>query len=329
VDHLLRRSLVAQRDRPAQALAAAVLVVAALAGCGGDADGTDPDSSPPTVGGAGLLTYAQPSLPATLDPLAAQDRDDLSVIRQVHEPLVAQLTGPYGDTRRQPGLALSVRPSEGETVWTVTLRSGVRFQDGTPLNAAAVLANARRWRTEGAGPSLLPDLFAVDAPRPDQVRFLLDGPAADLGERLASPRLGLVSPQTLSPTSGEGARYRGDGARSGTGPFQLAGVSPGRVELSRFADWWGSGHGLGPALDGIVFLATPGGPERLSLLEAGTVQVADPLDAAGLAAASANPLLRAVGGPATGLGLAGSVRGLGSARAVPVLSRVWLTDIPD
>jgi peptide/nickel transport system substrate-binding protein len=318
---------VAGRTPRLLALAGAALALAA-SGCGEDADGTEAESSLPPAGGAGSLTYALPGVPATLDPLAALDRSALSVIRQVHEPLVARLTGPYGDSRRQPGLALSARPSEGSTVWTVTLRSGIRFQDGTPFNGEAVLANARRWRTVEAGRRLLPDLFAVDAPRPDQVRFLLDGPSADLDERLASPQLGIVSPQALEPGSGEGAAYRSEATRSGTGPFQLGGVSPGRIELSRFAGWWGSGLGLGPALDGVVFVAAPNEPERLSLLQAETVQVADPLDAAALAAVAGDPLLTAVGGPATGIGIAGSVRGLGSALAVPLLSRVWLTDIP-
>ena len=45
----------------------------------------------------------------------------------------------------------------------------------------------------------------------------------------------------------------------------------------------------------------------------------------GLRAADADPLLDTVGGPLTGIGLEGSVRGIDSATAVPVLSGVWLT----
>jgi hypothetical protein len=76
-----------------------------------------------------------------------------------------------------------------------------------------------------------------------------------------------------------------------------------------------------------VFLAAPSGPARLRLLQAGTVQVADPLGAAALEEIAADPLLNEVGGPVRGIGLEGSVRGLDSAGAVPLLSRVWLTDI--
>jgi ABC-type transport system substrate-binding protein len=309
-------------------MVAGPIVLTLLAGCGNDESGTQAGSELPAVGGAGSLTYAVPALPASLDPLLATGRVPLTLSRQVYEPLVSQMTGPYSDTQEQPGLALSARPSERRTVWTVTLRSGVRFQDGTPFNGASVLANARRWRSVRAGRRLLPDLFAVDAPRPDQVRFLLDRPHADLADRLSSPRLGIVSPRALEPQSREGAGYRPEVPRSGTGPFELGSTGSRKVEMSRFRGWWGSGLGLGPALDGVTFLAAPGEKERLSLLQAGTVQVADPLGSAGLRAVAADPLLNEVGGPVSGIGLEGSVRGLDSARAVPLLSRVWLTDIP-
>jgi peptide/nickel transport system substrate-binding protein len=301
------------------------LALVALAGCGGDGSEPQLTSSLPPAGGGGTLTYALPSLPTTLDPLAAQGRAAETAARQVYEPLVERLTGPYGQTAPQVGLALSARPSGDRTIWTVTLRSGVRFQDGTPFNAAAVLANSRRWQSDPQGQALLPHLFAVDAPRPDEVRFLLDRPVPDLPRRLASPRLGIVSPRALEPQSGKGASFVADAVGSGTGAFQPGASGPARLELSRFAGWWGSEMGLGPALDGVTFVAAPLPGQRLRLLAEGTVEVADPLDRSGLQAAEEDPLLTTVGGPASGIGMEGSVRGISSARLVPVLSGVWLT----
>src|SRR5437762_3156967 len=81
-------------------------------------------------------------------------------------------------------------------------RLGVHFQDGTPFNADAVLVNSKRWQTSPVGQKLLPHLFAVDAPRPDEVRFLLDQPVPDLVSRLSDPRLGIVSPRALNPQTG-------------------------------------------------------------------------------------------------------------------------------
>lgn len=334
MDHLLLRALGAQRDRPPEDLsrapklaALALLSVALLlAGCGGGDDGDGASTGLPPAGGGGTLVYAVPALPATLDPLAASDRTAQTIARQVYEPLVARLTGPYGATTVRPGLALSAEPSPDRSVWILTLRRDVRFQDGTPFNATAVLANSRRWTTLPKGRALLPGLFAVDAPRPDQVRFLLDGPDPDLPSRLASPRLGIVSPAGLEPQGGANSRLRTT-EESGTGPFELGAVSDTRIELSRSASWWGSSVGLGPALDGAAFLAEPDEDRRLALLDGGAIEVADPLGPAGLATVAEDPLLSAIGGPTLGIGLEDSVRGIDSARAVPLLSRVWLTDI--
>lgn len=335
MDHLLLRALGAQRDRPPEDLSrgrklAALALCAALliAGCGGGNDGNGTATGLPSAGGGGTLVYAVPALPATLDPLTAGDRTSQTIARQVYEPLVARLSGPYGATTVRPGLALSAEPSPDSSVWTLTLRRDVRFQDGTPFNATAVLANSRRWTTLPKGRTLLPGLFAVDAPRPDQVRFLLDAPDPSLASRLASPQLGIVSPQALEPQGGANSRLRTtEGA--GSGPFEFGAVSATRIELSRNAAWWGSPSGLGPALDGVAFLAEPLPGRRLRLLESGAVEVADPLGPAALAAVAQDPLLATVGGPELGIGLEGSVRGLDSARAVPLLSRVWLTDISD
>jgi peptide/nickel transport system substrate-binding protein len=294
------------------------------AGCGGG-DGAEVASGLPPAGGGGTLSYALPSLPATLDPLAARSRAELTVTRQVYEPLIEHLPGPYGQGTPQAGLALTARPSRDRTTWTVTLRSNVRFQDGTPFNAAAVLANSRRWQSDPRGRALLPHLFAVDAPRPDEVRFLLDSPLPDLVRRLASPRLAIVSPRGLDPETGQNARFLPDASGSGTGAFQPGPAGPGRMMLSRFAGWWGSPMGLGPALDGVTFVVARQSSQRLRLLRDGGVEVADPLGPAELRAVASDPLLDTIGGTGGGIGLEGSVRGMDSAETVPVLSSVWLT----
>jgi peptide/nickel transport system substrate-binding protein len=303
----------------------ALLVLLFLAGCGGSSSSGRVSTGLPPAGGGGTLSYALPELPATIDPLAAQTRAQQTVVRQVYEPLIEHLSGPYDQGTPQAGLALEAQPSRDRTTWTVTLRPNVRFQDGTPFNAAAVLANSRRWQSDPAGRKLLPHLFAVDAPRPDEVRFLLDSPVPDLVRRLSSPRLGIVSPRALDPQTGQGAQFLPDVSGTGTGAFQAGAAGPGQRTLSRFAGWWGSGMGLGPALDGVTFVLAPRQSQRLRLLQAGTVQVADALGPAALRLVDSDPLLDTVGGPVTGVGVEGSVRGIDSAVAIPVLSSVWLT----
>jgi ABC-type transport system substrate-binding protein len=304
----------------------AIVLLTALAGCGGGGgDGSQRNSPPPPAGGGGTLAFALPALPGTLDPLVAKGRAAETVTRQVYEPLIGRVAAPYGEGAVQPGLALSAMPSRDRTVWTLALRAGVRFQDGTPFNAAAVLVNSRRWQSDSRGRALLPNLFAVDAPRPDEVRFLLDQPVRNLPRLLADPRLGIVAPAALEPQGGRGAHFLPAVRNSGTGAFLPGSEGPARIELSRYAGWWGSPLGLGPALDAVTFLAAPLPAQRYRMLTEGTAQVADPLDAAGLRAAESDPLLNAVGGPVRGIGMEGSVRGVASALPVPVLTGVWLT----
>lgn len=298
-----------------------------LAGCGGDDEGTQSQSELPSAGGGGALTYALPELPASLDPLAADTRPEQVVARQVHEPLVASLTGPYGATATSPGLALSVKPSPDRTLWKAILRSGVRFQDGTPFNASAVLANSRRWNAESAGRRLLPGLFAVDAPRPNEVRFQFERPQPEVSRLLSSPQLGIVSPEALETRPGEGSRFRRSASGTGTGAFELGAAAGDRIELGRNAQWWGSSEGLGPALDALAFVAEPSAAGRVELLRAGEAEVAEPVGAGLGEALAEDPLLRLARGPGGGIGFEASVRGLQAGSAVPVLSGVWLTTL--
>lgn len=305
----------------------AVIAALALAGCGSDEEpGTA--GGLPAAGGGGALGYALPTLPRSGDPLAARGRSAQLVSRQVHEPLVATVLGPYGERRPRAGLVTAVEGSADRRAWTLVLRPGVSFQDGTLFNVAAALANARRWASTTQGRRLLPGLFAADSPRPGVIRLLFERPLADVARRLRSARLGVVSPEALEPISGERARLRPGAGATGSGPFAIGARNRGRVELTRFAAWWGSSLGLGPALDSVTFVAEPSARLRLGLLADGRLQVAEPLTVSGARAARADPLLRAIGG-AGGIGAAGSVRGLTAPPSLSQLSRVWLTTIED
>jgi peptide/nickel transport system substrate-binding protein len=309
-------------------LVAAAAILTAAGGCGDDnrVDGGAADAGA-ALGAAGTLVYALDGGVRRLDPLLATTRAEQLVTRQAHEPLVERLRGPSGDGRREPGLARSWRPSRDREIWRFELRRRVRFQDGTPFNAAAVLVNADRWTEREQGRALLPELVAADAPRPDLVRFILARPVADLPKRLASPRLGIVSPAALR----RGGRRAGGVSlidRSGTGPFELRERERGTIVIARNVGWWGSRIGLGPALDQVEFRVAPGGRERLALLRGGTAQAADSLRPAARSAIRRDPLLTYVaGGGDRILGLERSVRGIDSASTIEPLSQVWLTRV--
>lgn len=310
----------------ALAAVASLLAALPLAACGGQEEsGIAGGLGGARTGEGGQIAFAIASRPGEIDPLMASDRQSLLVSRQIHEPLVEEVTGPFGDMRRVPGLADAYRPSGDRTIWRFELRPRVSFQDGEPFNASAVLANAERWQRLAPGRALLPDLVAVDAPRPGLVHFILDRPDPNFPRRLSAPELGIVSPKAL-PDAGDPSGPLRRETNTGTGPFEIRELEPARVLVVRNVDWWGSRFELGPALDQIEFPVIGDAADRAQALAAGDVQAADDLNRDGLAQLDRHPLVtheRPAGGPP--IGLERSVRGVRFDAGLPLLSGAWLT----
>jgi peptide/nickel transport system substrate-binding protein len=315
-------------DHRARRPAAALLAALAIGGCGGSDQGSAGGAGVPTAGHGGTLAWALAERPVELDPLFAGSPSEKLVSRQIHEPLVEEIGGPFDDPRRLPGLALSARPSSDDRVWRLRLRPGVRFQDGTPVDAQAVVANAQRWQalssTSGLPPE--PELF-VFSPRPEQVTFKLAVADPRFDRKLASPRLGLVSPRALRE-AGIDPLDASQAADSGTGPFELRERTRDRLLLARNADWWGTDRGLGPALDQLELPIVVDPDQRLAELNDGAVEAAAQLPAPQARDLRRDPLLTVVpDGYGTVTGIQRSVRGIPAGIPAPSLNGVWLTRI--
>jgi MarR-like DNA-binding transcriptional regulator SgrR of sgrS sRNA len=271
----------------------------------------------------GTLTVTLADRIDSLDPLATLNRAERLASRQVFEPLRSWQSGPFGATRRRPGVARSFHPDADRSVWTARLRRGVSFQDGEPLDADAVIANVHRWTGSAAGRALLPALRAADSPRPGRIRFILGRPVPRFPDALSSPRLGLVAPAYLTG----GGRSPLPLDASGTGPFEYRGREHDAVVLARNSGWWGAALGLGPGVDQVELACDPVSGHRLAGLLDGAVAVADDLgrNAAGRIADA--PLLTIVRSTADTIGIERSVRGIDSTAAAQSLADVWLTDL--
>lgn len=305
------------------ALAATALIAAG--GCGASEGGESSAEAGviPEPGGTLRIAVADPI--ETLDPLLAASSAERLASRQIHEPLLSRQAGPFGQSRQRAGLARTFQASAGDTIWTATLRGGVRFQDGEPLDADAVLANVDRWLSVAAGRALVPELIAADSPRPGQVRFLLDGASPRFPQRLASARLGLIAPNAIAAV--EDGLLLPSASRTGSGPFELREREGDRTLLARNADWWGTPLGLGPGVDQLELVDLRDGRLRIDGLVGGSFEVADDLDPDLVRAVERNPLLTVVRGGGSVLGMERSVRGIESAATDQPLADVWLTDI--
>lgn len=91
---------------------------------------------------ASTLVYAANGDPVTFD--SGNITDGVSVIYQlqVYDTLVGFVDG---TTNTKPALALNWKPNANATSWTFNLRRNVKFHDGTPFNADAVLFNWNRF----------------------------------------------------------------------------------------------------------------------------------------------------------------------------------------
>jgi len=240
---------------------------------------------------AQTLVVANSALPTTLDSADAQDVFSQNVAINVTEPLIG-----YGDdgTELAPLLATGWRPNDDATVWTLTLRQGVRFHDGTPFDADAVKFNLDRWnepdhphayrdqgktyvpwrwvfggvRSEGG---LLEEVRVLDTAT---VRLVLREPVAFLPALLAAPFFQIDSPAAVRAA---GAAYGTPAVGTvGTGPFRFAEWREGeRVVLERHDGYWGEPARVGR----IVSRGVPDATARLAELLAGTVDIALSLDA--------------------------------------------------
>ena len=114
-----------------------------------------------TAGGAGrfsaaaqegeALTIALAVSPVDLDPQSAFEERSALVVGGIYEPLI-RYAGDRTD-EFEGVLAESWSVNDDRGVWTFVLREGIRFQDGSPCDAAAVKASFDRLFTLGLGPA--------------------------------------------------------------------------------------------------------------------------------------------------------------------------------
>ncbi|MDB4963111.1 MAG: extracellular solute-binding protein family 5 [Myxococcales bacterium] len=135
--------------------------------------------SRPRYGGAveGALLGA----PVTLDPAIAQVHAELTAIDLIYDTLYR--IGPDGIV--QPHLALAAPVLDAGRA-RITIRSGVKFHDGSDLTAADVAATLERVRVTPANRWIVSPISAIRVDG-DVVELTLKGPVAELTTLLALP----------------------------------------------------------------------------------------------------------------------------------------------
>jgi len=245
----------------------AMLMVLALvaAACSSSSDssvdkkssGGSGDEGTPQSGGT--LTYALEG--GTTDfciPSAQLAISGILVVEAVYDTLTRPTQDPdvYA-----PYLAKSVTHNDDYTEWTIEIRDGITFQDGTPLTAEVVKQNIDAWR-EGILLGFVYQNIADVAVSGNSVVVTMTTPWVAFPAFLwTTGRTGIAAAAQLDSE---------DCATDmiGTGPFSVASFDPttGNVKTVKNQSYWRKGF---PYLDGVNFIVQEESSQRFSGLEGG------------------------------------------------------------
>ncbi|AWN22496.1 peptide ABC transporter substrate-binding protein [Deinococcus irradiatisoli] len=198
-----------------------------------------------------------------LDPALSAAATDRQVLYQIFDRLVDV----DDNLKIVPSVAKSWKISNGGLTYTLTLRSGIKFHDGTPLDAAAVKYSLERNMTlDGSSrKNELAVIKSVTAVNPTTVRLDLDAPFGPLLSILADRAGMIVSPAAAKAA---GADFGRDPV--GSGPFKFVSRVPqDNVTLNANTAYWDGA----PKIDKLVYRPFPDGDVRYANLLSGGAQV--------------------------------------------------------
>ncbi|WP_240688108.1 ABC transporter substrate-binding protein [Pseudalkalibacillus hwajinpoensis] len=241
------------------------------------------DTSTESEGEGSTLIFARGADSLSLDAINVTDGESTRVTHNIYETLFK-----YDEKLElQPGLATEYELAEDELTWTLKLRKGVSFHDGTDFNADAVVFNFDRWmdpnHPEHNGEftyySFLYGGFKGDQDHKIEyvkaiddytVEIKLTEPTAPFISYLAIPMFGMASPEAVQKY---GENY--DENPVGTGPFVFdSWTRNDKILLSKNEDYYVEDI---PRLDQLIFRVIPDNSARFTALQTGEVDMIDGL----------------------------------------------------
>ncbi|MCA0989384.1 ABC transporter substrate-binding protein [Guptibacillus algicola] len=260
-----------------------MLLSIGLAGCGGSNESSGDGGGDSDGGSAdgGTLIFGRGGDSVALDPAAVTDGESFKVTKNIFDTLLS-----YGeqDTEINPGLAEDWEVSEDGKTYTLMLREGVKFHDGTDFNADSVVFNFERWMN-GSEESFYyyKSMFggfkgdeghvieSVTAKDDYTVEFKLKRPQAPFLKNLAMSPFAIASPDAIEK---HGDKFGENPV--GTGPFVFDQWSRNdKIVVTKNEDYWMDGY---PKLDRVIFRAIPDNSARLNALMAGEIDLMDGLN---------------------------------------------------
>jgi peptide/nickel transport system substrate-binding protein len=205
----------------------------------------------------------------TLDPAEPQSGSSFSqeVLLALYDTLV-RLDDAGNPT---PGLAESWKASPDLTSFTLTLRRGVKFHDGTELTADVVSRNLQRslalgTKASGTMVESVKMIGAVEVTGPLELKLNLKGPSGQLPYFL-----GGIAGMIAAPASLTGDAFGATFKAVGSGPYRLKSFESNvKTVMARNDEYWGGTQGR-PI--GFEHHYVPDGRARLNALRSGQANV--------------------------------------------------------
>jgi peptide/nickel transport system substrate-binding protein len=185
------------------------------------------------------------------------------VMRSVFDPLAM----PTDDLDVRGYLLESIRHNDDYTVWTLTVRDGITFHDGTPLDGNAVAINLELHRTSPVTANFVGDIASVEA-NGDIVVVTTRRPWVSFPVTLTG-QVGLIaSPSWLARVAEDPTAML---EPVGTGPFVFESYTPGvSFAATRNEDYWRPAL---PYLDRVEFVVKNNIADRSQALLDGTANI--------------------------------------------------------
>jgi len=249
-----------------------VAAMAVVAGCGsGGTSGSGSSSGSGQAKSGGTVTVGLAEDPDALDPSLARTFVGRIVFANMCEKLYDLDSG----LNIVPQLAAALpNVSNGGKTVTIKLRTGVKFNDGTPFNAKAVKESLERHiHISGSGrASELTPLKTIDAVGNDEVRLHLSQPYAPLNAQLADRSGMIMSPKQLAKL---GDKFGNDPVC--VGPFQFVSRKEGdSITLKKAPDYYDASK---VKIDKLVFRIIDEPSARAANLRSVDVQLSERLAA--------------------------------------------------
>lgn len=254
---------------------AVVIILCLLTACGKQSTETTRPALPPAkppVASVPAFIYGRGADSQKLDPADIEDGESVKVLNNICEGLVCFK---MGTAEIEPCLATSWTISPDGLTYTFKLRQGVRFHDGTPLDATAAAFSFHRQMDKEHPAHVKDGAFAYWTAMYSMVRSVTPLDAGTLQFKLSEPHAPFLANLAIFPAALISPKFIDQRHPVGTGPFRFVDWTPREtIVLEANKDYWDGA----PHLQKLIFKVVPDSAARLIQLQTGQIHAMDGVD---------------------------------------------------